>query len=233
MTQGSYKQFCPVAMAAEILCTRWTMLLLRELLSGTSRFNDLRRGVPRMSPALMSRRLKELEEAGIVERKRTRDGNESFDYRLTQAGRELEPLVTAFGVWGHRWIETRVSLEHLDVQLLMWSMRRNINTDILPPTRRVVIQFRYLDLPQAQRNWWLIAQPDGDVDLCSVEPGFDVDLYVSSDLRTMTAVWMGYESLNRMIAEEKVHLVGDRALASSMNGWLGSSGLESVERMVG
>lgn len=126
MTQGSYKQFCPVAMAAEVLCTRWTPILLRELLAGSSRFNDLRRGVPRMSPALLSQRLKELEHAGIVERKRARDAN-VFEYHLTKAGRELEPIITGFGVWGQRWIRSELSLEQLDVQLLMWDMRRNLN----------------------------------------------------------------------------------------------------------
>jgi DNA-binding HxlR family transcriptional regulator len=234
MTQASYRQFCPTAMAAEILCTRWTILLLRELLDGTARFNDLRRGVPRMSPALLSQRLKELEEAGIVTRRRAANGSDIFEYHLTEAGRELEPIIMAFGVWGQRWIETKVSLQHLDAQLLMWSMRRNLDTSALPPERRCVIQFQYPEQPvPADRHWWFIAEADGSVDLCSIDPGFDVDLYVSSDLRTMTAIWMGYESLSAALAEEKVHLIGDRAIASSMRTWIGSSGLARVERKVG
>src|ERR1700709_444435 len=154
MTQGSYKQFCPVAMAAEILCTRWTVVLLRELVAGSTRFNELRRGVPRMSPALLSQRLKELEVAGIVARKL---GSETgvFEYRLTAAGRELGPIVEAFGVWGQRRIETNLSLQHLDVQLLMWDMRRNLNTTPMP-ARRSVVQFAYPELSSAQRCWWLI-----------------------------------------------------------------------------
>ena len=102
MTQGSYKQFCPVAMAAEILCTRWTVVLLRELMAGSTRFNELRRGVPRMSPALLSQRLKELEAAGIVERQASDTEPGVFEYRLTDAGRELNPVVEAFGIWGQR-----------------------------------------------------------------------------------------------------------------------------------
>src|SRR5690348_14093426 len=114
MTQGSYKQFCPVAMAAEILCTRWTIVLLRELIVGSTRFNDLRRGVPRMSPALLSQRLKELEAANVISR--TPLGREPgvFEYRLTKAGRELEPLVQAFGVWGQRWVDSELSLQNRD-----------------------------------------------------------------------------------------------------------------------
>ncbi len=152
MTQGSYKQFCPVAMAAEILCTRWTVVLLRELIAGSTRFNDLRRGVPRMSPALLSQRLKELEAAGVLMRKPVRGELGVFDYNLTAAGRELGPLVEQFGVWGQRWVETDPSLEHLDVQLLMWDMRRGLNTTPMP-RKRSVIHFQYPELSPAQRVW--------------------------------------------------------------------------------
>ena len=134
MTIGSYKQFCPVAMAAEILCTRWTVVLLRELVAGSTRFNELRRGVPRMSPALLSQRLKELEAAGILIRKSSSERG-VFEYQLTAAGRELGPIVEAFGVWGQRRIESNLSLQHLDVQLLMWDMRRNLNTTPMPKKR--------------------------------------------------------------------------------------------------
>src|SRR5215213_4527142 len=100
MTEGSYSQFCPVAMAAEILCTRWTVVLLRELVSGSTRFNELRRGVPRMSPALLSKRLKELEAAGIVDRVPLPRDPELYEYRLTKGGEELRPIVEAVGAWG-------------------------------------------------------------------------------------------------------------------------------------
>ena len=125
MSESSYNQFCPVAMAAEILCARWTMVLLRELVAGSTRFNELRRGVPRMSPALLSKRLKDLETAGIVVRRRMAGEADLFEYALSNSGRELEPVIMAVGVWGHRWIETEASLRNLDVNLLMWDMRRN------------------------------------------------------------------------------------------------------------
>src|SRR5689334_7010279 len=113
MAQGSYKQFCPVAMAAEVLCTRWTVVLVRELVAGSTRFNDLRRGVPRMSPALLSQRLKQLEAAGIVCRMPCPGEPGVFEYRLTDRGRDLRPLVEAFGIWGQRWIETKLSMQNL------------------------------------------------------------------------------------------------------------------------
>ncbi len=223
MTQQSYRQFCPVAMAAEVLCTRWTVVLLRELVAGSTRFNDLRRGVPRMSPALLSQRLKDLEAAGVLRRDALPGEPGLFEYRLTAAGRELEALVEAFGTWGQRWVTTELSLQHLDASLLMWDMRRNLNLTPLPK-RRSVIQFRYPEQAASDRAWWLIVEAGAaSVDLCSVDPGFDVDLYVSSDLRTMTAIWMGLETVRGALATQKLILTGDPDLARDMQSWLGLS----------
>jgi DNA-binding HxlR family transcriptional regulator len=222
MTQGSYRQFCPVSMAAEVLCTRWTVVLLRELVAGSTRFNDLRRGVPRMSPALLSQRLKELEAAGIVRRDPSTADPGVHEYRLTHAGEELAPLVDAFGIWGQRWISTELSLQHLDASLLMWDMRRNLDPTPMPK-RRSIIQFRFPELPPTQRSWWLLVDPDGTVDLCSFDPGFDVDLYVSTDLRTMTAIWMGVETVAGALRAERMIQTGDRQIASEMQTWLGLS----------
>jgi DNA-binding HxlR family transcriptional regulator len=222
MTQGSYQQFCPVAMAAEVLCTRWTIVLLREILAGSKRFNDLRRGVPRMSPALLSQRLKELEAAGVLERTASPSEPGVFEYHLTASGLELRPIVEAFGIWGQRWVETEPSLQNLDVSLLMWDMRRSLDPTPMPG-RRSVIQFRYPELPASRRVYWLLVDPATGVDLCSVDPGFDVDLYVSTDLRTMTAIWMGWDSVRAAVGSQRMLLTGDRRLADAMQSWLGLS----------
>jgi DNA-binding HxlR family transcriptional regulator len=225
MTHASYKQFCPLAMAAEVLCTRWTMVLLRELLAGSTRFNDLRRGVPKMSPSLLSQRLKELEAAGIVERRAARslggggDGGH-FEYHMTESGKDLRAVVEAMGFWGQRWVDARLSLDNLDPSLLMWDMRRNLNPEPLPK-QRTVIQFLYPGLPASKRAWWLVVEPHGAVDLCWYDPGFDVDLYVSTDLRTMTAIWMGLTTVAK--AGDKVMLTGNREIARTMQVWLGLS----------
>lgn len=219
----TYEQFCPVAMAAEILCSRWTIVLLREMLAGSTRFNDLRRGVPRMSPALLSQRLKELEEAGVIERKPVPGEPSVSEYLLTRAGEELRPIITAFGVWGQRWIDSDLSLENLDPNLLMWDMRRNLNCNPMPK-RRCTIEFMYPDAPKKEeREWWLVVAPEEGVDLCKIDPGFDVDLYVSSDLRTMTAIWMGYDSLKKALRQGNVKLTGDKQLAQNIETWLGLS----------
>jgi DNA-binding HxlR family transcriptional regulator len=220
MPHAGYKQFCPLAMAAEVLCTRWTMVLLREMIAGSTRFNDLRRGVPRMSPTLLSQRLKELEAAGIVERRPVPRVPGIFDYHLTEAGRDLRDVVIAMGMWGQKWVESSVSLKNLDPSLLMWDMRRNLNPKPLPD-RRTVVQFEYHDLPSTKRDWWLIIEPSGDVDLCWADPGFDIDLYVSTDLRTMTAIWMGVATVESL--RQKFEFSGSTELTRTMQEWLGLS----------
>src|SRR5260370_16780254 len=142
MTESSYKQFCPVAMAAEILGARWSLVLIRQLVAGSTRFNELRRGGPRMSPALLSKRLKDLEAAGIVMRSRVTGEPDLFEYRLTEAGRSLRTVIEAVGIWGQTWLETEASLENLDPDLLMWYMPRNINPTPIP-RRRTTLQSTY------------------------------------------------------------------------------------------
>ena len=230
MSNASYGQFCPVAMAAEILCTRWTIVLLRELMAGSTRFNELRRGVPRMSPALLSQRLKELEQAGLIVRRPVRGEPGTLDYRLTEAGNELKPLIEAFGRWGQRWISSELSLTKLDVSLLMWDMRRNLDPTPIPP-RRYVIQIVYPELGPGRRHWWLIVEGNS-TDLCNVDPGFDVDLYVSTDLRTMTAIWMGLSTVEAELRSGHLHVTGDDRVKTTMQQWLGLSPFAAEKKQV-
>lgn len=231
MTQGGYKQFCPVAMAAEVLCTRWTIVVLRELIAGTTRFNDLRRGVPRMSPALLSQRLKELEAAGVIMRKAVKKEQGVYEYHLTEAGKDLTDVVMTMGNWGQRWIKSELSLQNLDAQLLMWDMRRHLDPQPMPESRSV-ISFQYPDQPN-HRSWWLVVEPETGTDLCSIDPGFDVDLYVSSDLKTMTSIWMGLDTVRNALSSNRLLLTGDKKLAKSMQSWLGLSPFAKEKSLVG
>ena len=231
MADSGYKQFCPVAMAAEILGARWTLVLLRELVAGSTRFNELRRGVPRMSPALLSKRLKDLERVGILARSHVAGEPDLFEYRLTKAGRDLEPIIETVGKWGQRWIETEASLGNLDPNLLMWDMRRNIDPTPMP-RRRSAIQVTFKDLQEARRNWWLVVEPGKAVDLCSVDPGFDVDLYLSTDLRTMTEIWMGYTTVARAKEEKRLVMTGSRQLEAAIGAWLKLSPFAKIEKLV-
>ncbi len=180
-----YRQFCPVAKAMELLDERWTLLLVRELVIGSERFNDLRRGLPRMSPALLSKRLQLLTRAGVVER--VVEGKD-VRYRLTEAGQELRPVVEALGMWGTRWIG-ELGEADLDPHLLMWDVHRNVLDDAVPPGRTVV-RFAFTDVPAAASRWWLVINA-GDTDVCDEDPGHEVDLVVTTTLDTLTRVWRG------------------------------------------
>jgi DNA-binding HxlR family transcriptional regulator len=182
---AGYGQFCPVAKAMELLDERWTLLVVRELLMGSRHFNDLRRGVPRMSPALLSKRLRTLMQAGVVER---RDHGGRVAYVLTDAGAELRPVVEALGRWGARWIP-ELGDQDLDPHLLLWDMHRNLDLDALPDGR-TVLHFRFPDVPRPAAWWWLVVDAEG-VDVCDVDPGHAVTLTVTTPLRTLVDLWRG------------------------------------------
>lgn len=219
MANDGYNHFCPVAKACEMLEPRWTLLLLCELWSGSTRFNEIRRGVPGMSPTLMAKRLREMETRGLITRMENRATGE-INYTTTAVADELEPIVHALGEWAHRNVDAEVTLENLDARLLMWNMRRKIDARALPRTKRSVIEFTYPELPEDERNYWLIAKPGVSVDLCSMDPGHDVDLFVSADLKSMTSAWMGLSSMQLEISEGRISLIGDTAIAASVDKWL-------------
>ena len=231
MPEARYRQFCPVAMAAEVVGTRWTLVLLRELVAGSTRFNDLRRGVARMSPTLLAKRLRELEAAGIVQRAPVPAEPAHLAYELTEAGRDLTPVVEAIGMWGQKWIETEASLANLDPGLLMWDMRRNLPPSPMP-ARRSVVAFRYTDQPQTRRQWWLIVERGGEVDLCSIDPGFEVHIHVETDLSCMTEIWMGLTTTDAAVRDDRLTLIGDRHLAATMQQWLGLSPFAGQEKRI-
>lgn len=224
-----YGQFCPVALTAEILTRRWTPLVIRELLCGSVRFNELRRGVPRMSPSLLSTRLDELEQAGILTRTVDENGDHP-EYRLTRAGRELEPIIESMGVWGQRWIKGDLKDDHLDADLLMWDLRRRIDTE-QAPDGRTVVRFTFHDLPDESEQYWVVVEDD-QVDLCWQDPGHEVDLDVVTDLRTMTSVWRGDERFAEALRRGDLSMRGPERLRRTFPDWLGLSMFAGVERPV-
>ncbi|ORE97702.1 helix-turn-helix domain-containing protein [Aurantimonas sp. 22II-16-19i] len=218
MSKDGYNQFCPVAKACEVLEPRWTLLLLCEMWAGSTRFNEIRRGVPGMSPTLMSKRLREMEGRGLITRSQSPGGD--IHYRTTPVAAELEPIVHAFGQWAHRNLDADVTLEHLDARLLMWNMRRKINVAALPAKRRNVIEFIYPELPRDERRYWLIARAGMPVDLCSSDPRHDVDLFVTAELKAMTSAWIGLSSLRAQIDRGGIALVGDPVLSATIEAWM-------------
>jgi DNA-binding HxlR family transcriptional regulator len=220
----AYHQFCPVAKAMELLDERWTMLIVRELVSGSTRFNELRRGVPRMNPTLLSKRLQQLVRAGLVERHA--DGTD-VRYVLTDAGRELQAVVEALGTWGIRWIGN-LGDEDLDPKLLLWDMHRRINLDDLPPGR-TVIEFRISDVPPGARNWWLVLTRD-EADVCDSDPGHEVDLTLTGTLRALTRVWRGDLRWGEAIRSGDLEVEGSQELRRAFPAWFALSAFAVVPR---
>jgi len=219
-----YGQFCPVAKGAEIFAERWTPLVLRELLLGSTRFGDLHRGIPLMSRSLLSLLRKQLEEMAIVQRNQGLQGPE---YDLTEAGKEFAPIIQQLGQWGQRWYRTKFGRDELDVRALMWDMRRRVNPDAFP-AKRISVQFEFSDQPASKRSWWLISDCD-EVDLCPTDPGFEVGLYVATDLRTMTRVWMGELSLPSAVSSGAIELTGSRDLRQRFERWIALSAFAGIE----
>lgn len=219
-TKG-YGQFCPIALAAEVLAERWTPLVVRELLCGSVRFNDIQRGVPRMSSALLTRRLKDLQFAGVLERRRGAGG--ASEYHLTPAGRELLPVVETMGLWAQRWLRRDlVDKGNLDPNLLMWDIRRNVAGKKLPRENRYVVEFRLTGVPVDRRRYWLVFE-QGAVDLCHRDPGFDADLFVNASLRTLTQVWLGHIALEQAIRDDRLRLDGSRRDVAAFRSWFALS----------
>ena len=214
-----YGQFCPVAKAADIIGERWTVLILRELLLGTTRYNDFQRGLPRISPTILSKRLKTLEEKGLVVRRRPA-GQKGYEYHLTAGGRELEPLIDHLAVWGMRWARGQMTDADLDVEFLMWDLQRRLRTDRLPDGE-TVLGFTFDDLDKF-RNWWIVASGEG-VDLCTKHPGKEIDLQITTEVLTMVQVWNGDLDLRTVLREKRIRTRGRAHLVKTMAEWLGIS----------
>jgi DNA-binding HxlR family transcriptional regulator len=214
-----YGQFCPVAKAMELLGEKWTLLILRELHMGATRFNELQRGLSLISPTILAKRLNELAANEIILRKKI-PGQRGNEYFLTQAGKETLPLLKGVGDWGMRWARGDVRDSELDVELLMLYLQRSIRTEALPGEQSV-IRFRFTDLKKLH-SWWLLVK-GCNVDICLEDPGKEVDVYLTTDLRTMVNCWMGDETYRAAIADKRLQLVGPSALTRNIQHWIADS----------
>jgi DNA-binding HxlR family transcriptional regulator len=221
---STYGQFCPIAKAMELLDERWTLLVVSELLRGSVHFNELRRGLPKMSPALLSKRLKSLSRAGVVERTEI-DGRTS--YSLTPCGQELAGVVDALGAWGIRWIG-ELGENDLDPHLLMWDIRRTISVDAWPRAR-TVLTFRFAGVNRKAAQWWLMVS-EGVPDVCDFDPGYEVAATVDTSLRTLTQIWRGDLSWSRAVLDGNVTIHGAANVRRAVPDWLGQSLAAAVPR---
>ncbi|WGT48632.1 winged helix-turn-helix transcriptional regulator [Thioclava nitratireducens] len=213
-----YGQFCPISRAAELLSTRWTPLVVRELYFGSTRYSELRRGLPRISSALLSQRLKELEHAGIVTCEPSGSGTGQV-YGLTEAGRALFPVLESMGRWAQAHSRDDLTrTENLDPDLLMWNIRRRAVFDGIPTDKRFVVAFHFLGVPSKRSRFWLLYW-NRDTEVCIRDPGYDVSLVVTAHIRTLTQVWLGHVSLSDAVARRDILLDGDQEHVQAFKRW--------------
>jgi DNA-binding HxlR family transcriptional regulator len=223
---AGYGQFCPVAKATELIGEKWTLLILRELLLGTTRFNDFQRAMSRVSPTLLAKRLRHLEESGIIIRKKI-SGQRGYEYHLTAAGNELSPLIEILAVWGMRWARSQLDNDELDVEFLMLELQRRLKTDQLPSGQTVICVI--FDGTAKRKTWWLIAE-GGVVDLCTEDPGKDVDLYINSSVRTIVQVWEGDLDIRTALGSKSISAHGPNHLINTMPDWFGVCIYKDIQR---
>jgi DNA-binding HxlR family transcriptional regulator len=221
----SYGQFCPIAKAAELFCERWTAVILRDLLAGATRFSQLRRGAPLASPTLLSRRLKELEARGIVERRRSGTGR-SWTYHLTPAGKEFAPIVEGLGIWGQRWSRRELAKHEMSFTLLLWGLEISVKPAAFG-ARRCVVELTFTDQPDGKQHWWFLNENDR-VELCFKEPGFEVDLHIVTTLRDMIYIHRGDLSLAHALEQGRLEVHGAAWARRALPRWLAPNPLAHV-----
>jgi DNA-binding HxlR family transcriptional regulator len=213
-TVKTYGEYCPIAMGSEVIGDRWTPLVLRELICGSTRFTEIHRGVPRMSRTLLVQRLKHLERLGVVERR------EGPTYHLTQSGRDLEAVVWGIGEWAQDWLFGDPTKEHFDGSHLMWRVRQGIVREAIPD-RRTVVEFNFRGAVRGRRLW-LLLDPAGP-SVCERDEGFEVDLVVTAEIDEFMRIWMGRSTWKEAKATGKLTIVGPRQLVAAFPSWFALS----------
>ncbi|MDH5529758.1 MAG: helix-turn-helix transcriptional regulator [Paracoccaceae bacterium] len=222
----SYGQFCPIAKAAEIFCERWTALVIRSLAAGAKRYSDIHRGVPLMSATLLSSRLRQLEAEGIIRRRRSRTG-QHWTYHLTEAGGEFIPLLGGLGAWGQRWTRRDLVEGELDLGLLIWGLEHSVDPRAFGPGRSVV-EIGFTDQPSQKSKVWFVNQGE-DCELCVIDPGYGVDLYLSATLCDMTHVYRGDISVEVALQTGRLEAIGPKAMIKALKRWLNLGPLGKIQ----
>lgn len=222
---SKYGQFCPVARSLEILGDRWTLLIIRDMLGGAMHFNDLERGLPGISRALLAQRLRLLQGAGVVERRVNPASRQSTEYRLTPAGEQLQGVIGELMVWGEQWAFGEPSPEELDPVLLMWWMRGDAQTEALPQDR-VVVQYDLRHGKQSGAFWLVLTM--ADVTLCLTDPGYDVDVLVTADVSALYKLWWGQISYEQATHDYGVRVEGQRRMVKAFPTWFAWEAAEGL-----
>ncbi len=217
---SSYKQFCPMAMASELLCQRWNLIILRELHLGSSNFNTIRKGVPKISPALLSQRLKYLENHKLIFREKETIGTK-VNYILTTSGKATFDIISKLGDWGKLWFDESAIIGNSEPQLLMWDLQRNIVLNKLPQ-RNLIIEINF-SLEKNYPNWWIIFKPPSSIDLGHIDLGQDADVVINSSVEALTKLHMGFNNFETLIEVNEIEVLGADDIITSIPDWLGTT----------
>jgi DNA-binding HxlR family transcriptional regulator len=216
MSEGYSQHFCPITRGAEIFATRWTPLIVRNLLLGCSTFSELQEAAPGIPRSLLTDRLRQLEQASVIQR-RPKPSGRGWLYELTDAGRDLGPVCDALGAWGQKWLEA--SPQKLDPGVLLWAISKSMDVENLPP-ERVVVRFEFVDQAGPKRRYWLLVQqPEPEV--CRKPPGFEEDLLVKTSTEPLARWHMGEISLGQAMHTGTMSVEGPRYLVSELSKWGG------------
>lgn len=229
MPYKGYGQYCPLALAAEVLCERWTMLVISRVIDGCTRFNEIHRGVPKISASLLSQRLNQLEDAGLIVRKPL-PAARGYSYELTDAGHDLDPIIMNLAVWGQRWARD-METEDLDPAFLAWSMHTRLNVAAMPD-ERTVLAFEFTGTHEGFKRFWLVVNK-GEVDMCLKNPGYDVNVKISADLKRFVEAWRGYRPLRDEIKNGHIKVEGPATMRNALPDWLRLSALAEFPRACG
>jgi DNA-binding HxlR family transcriptional regulator len=214
-----YGQFCPIAKATEIIGEKWTVLIIREALMGSTRYSEFQRGLSLISPTMLAKRLDSLVTHGLLVKKRV-PGQRGYEYFPTTSCKELLPIVRSLGEWGMRWARSNLTETDYDVELLMLYLQRSIAPENLPGNENV-IRFKFTDIEDLS-EWWLVVTGD-QIDICVKDPGKEVDVYFTSTVKTLADIWMGDTTYRRALADGTLKIVGNSALTRNITAWMNLS----------
>lgn len=221
-----YGQYCPLALAAELFGQRWTLLVMSRVIDGCTTFTEIHRGVPRISPSLLSKRLDELVCAGLVERHK-QEGKRTYTYHPTEAGWDLEDIIMRMAIWGQHWGRD-MSMDDLDPAFLAWSIHMRIDTAKMPD-KRIVLEFDFTGIPEGLHRFWLVSE-NGKVEMCLKDPGFETDVLVNADIRYFVETWRGLRDMYTEIKSGRIRLTGPRDLTRAFPDWMMLSELAPYDR---
>ena len=211
-----FGQFCPIAKATEIIGEKWTVLIIRESLMGSTRYSEFQRGLSLISPTMLAKRLDSLVAHGLLMKKKI-SGQKGYEYFPTPSCKELLPIIRSLGDWGMRWARANLTEKDYDVELLMLYLQRSIVPENLPGNESV-IRFKFTDIKEMS-EWWLLITDD-KVDICIKDPGKDVDVHFTSSVKTMADIWMGDMTYRKAVADGGLKIVGHSSLTRNITSWM-------------